>query len=205
MVSYDIETAMQGLQLYCIAVHGVCGSEQTAAYSWWGRALPRTLFPPIQSQEEVLQAFLDWVAEYDPDVLIGWNVVNFDTWYLQRLSDKLGRRLLLGRDRRPAHWRELDDDGERRAVQLPGRVVLDGIELLRAAFYRFESFSLENVSRQLLGEGKLLHGQGRGDEISHLFSTTKAAWQTTTCATASWSRKSLRIQISWISPWHAVP
>ena len=173
VVSYDIETAMQGLQLYCIAVHGVCGSEQTRHVFMVGQGATQDFVSTYTSQEEVLQAFLDWVAEYDPDVLIGWNVVNFDTWYLQRLSDKLGRRLLLGRDRRPAHWRELDDDGERRAVQLPGRVVLDGIELLRAAFYRFESFSLENVSRELLGEGKLLHGQGRGDEISHLFKHDK--------------------------------
>ena len=30
--------------------------------------------------------------------------------------------------------------------------------MLRTATYRFESFSLESVSRELLGEGKLLHG-----------------------------------------------
>ncbi len=60
-------------------------------------------------------------------------------------------------------------------MQLPGRVVLDGIELLRAAFYRFESFSLENVSRELLGEGKLLHGPGAGEAIGELFRHDKTA------------------------------
>jgi len=124
-------------------------------------------------QEAVLQAFLDWLADYDPDVLIGWNVVNFDTWDLQRVAAKLGRRLVLGRDRRAVHWRELDDDGERRTAQCPGRVILDGIELLRAAFYRFESFALDNVARELLGEGKLLHGSGRGEEIGRLFQQDK--------------------------------
>jgi len=54
-------------------------------------------------------------------------------------------------------------------------VVLDGIELLRAAFYRFESFSLENVSREILGDGKLLTGGGRGQEISELFVEDKTA------------------------------
>jgi DNA polymerase-2 len=53
--------------------------------------------------------------------------------------------------------------------------VLDGIELLRAAFYRFESFSLENVSRELLGEGKLLSGGDRGHEITDLFHADKSA------------------------------
>jgi DNA polymerase-2 len=118
---------------------------------------------------------LDWVAQYDPDILIGWNVINFDLWYLQRVCDHLGMRLALGRDGRVAHWRDLDEDGLRKTVQMPGRVVLDGIELLRAAFYRFESFSLDNVSRELLGEGKLLAGSGRGREISELFEQDKTA------------------------------
>ena len=42
-----------------------------------------------------------------------------------------------------------------------------------AAFYNFESFSLENVARQLLGEGKLLHGSDRGVEIGRLFEEDK--------------------------------
>jgi DNA polymerase-2 len=101
-------------------------------------------------------------------------VINFDSWYLERLAQELEHRLILGRGRGSARWRTLDDEGERRAVQLHGRVVLDGIELLRAAFYRFESFSLEHVAGELLGEGKLLHGPGRGDEITRLFREDKA-------------------------------
>jgi len=175
VVSFDIETAMEGLQLYSIAVHGVSADGEARQVFMLGEGAQQVFVRSYANQGEVLQAFLDWVADYDPDVLIGWNVVNYDTWYLQRLSDQLGRRLLLGRDRRPGHWRELDDDGDRRTVQFPGRVVLDGIELLRAAFYRFESFSLENVSRQLLGEGKLLHGSDRGGEITRQFLEDKTS------------------------------
>ena len=173
VVSFDIETAMEGLQLYSIGVHGVAAGQQTRRVFMVGAGARQEFVQSCASQEEALQAFLDWLAEFDPDVLIGWNVVNFDTWYLQRLADQLGRRLVLGRDRRAVHWRELDDDGERRTAQCPGRVILDGIELLRAAFYRFESFALDNVARELLGEGKLLHGSSRGDEITRLFQQDK--------------------------------
>jgi DNA polymerase-2 len=173
VVSFDIETAMEGIQLYSIAVDGRCGEERVRRVFMLGEGAGQDFVTSCASQGEVLQAFLDWIVEYDPDVLIGWNVINFDTWYLQRVASQLGRRLLLGRERRPAHWRELDDDGERRAVHIPGRVVLDGIDLLRAAFYNFESFSLENVARQLLGEGKLLHGSDRGEEIGRLFEDDK--------------------------------
>ncbi len=173
VVSFDIETALEGLQLFSIAVHGVAGEHQVRHVFMLGRGAEQEFVSALGTQGEVLQAFLDWLADYDPDVLIGWNVVNFDTWYLQRLAEKLGRRLVLGRNRRAVHWRELDDEGERRTAQMPGRVLLDGIELLRAAFYRFESFALDNVARELLGEGKLLHGSGRGEEITRLFQQDK--------------------------------
>ncbi|NND67257.1 MAG: DNA polymerase II [Halioglobus sp.] len=173
VLSFDIETAMSGVELYSIGVHGVSSQGQERLVFMIGTAAEREYMRVVPDEAALLEAFLDWVLEWDPDVLIGWNVINFDTRYLQRVADKLGRRLLLGRERRPGHWRELDDDGERFNVHFPGRVVLDGIDLLRAAFYRFESFSLENVSRELLGEGKLLHGSGRGEEIGQLFRQDK--------------------------------
>ncbi len=173
VVSFDIETAMQGLDLYSIAVHGSCGGEQLRRVFMQGEGATQDYVVACPDQAAVLEAFLRWIKVYDPDVLIGWNVVNFDTWYLQRLARSLGRRLQLGRAGNSVYWRELDDEGERRTAQLSGRVLLDGIELLKAAFYRFESFSLENVSRQLLGSGKLLHGNERGHEITELFREDK--------------------------------
>ncbi len=173
VASFDIETAMTGVELYSIGVHGVSSGGEERIVFMIGDESERDFMRVLPDEGALLEAFLDWVDAWDPDVFIGWNVVNFDARYLQRVADKLGRRLLLGRERRPGHWRELDDDGERFNVQFPGRVVLDGIELLRAAFYRFESFSLENVSRELLGEGKLLHGSGRGEEIGQLFRDDK--------------------------------
>ncbi len=173
VASFDIETAMTGVELYSIGVHAVSAEGEERIVFMIGSDAERDFMRMVPDEAALLEAFLDWVDAWDPDVFIGWNVINFDTRYLQRVADKLGRRLLLGRERRAGHWRELDDDGERFNVHFPGRVVLDGIELLRAAFYRFESFSLENVARELLGEGKLLHGSGRGDEIGRLFREDK--------------------------------
>ncbi len=174
VLSFDIETAMEGLQLYSIGVHGVDSRGEVRRVFMLGEGADQDFVQSVDTQENLLCEFLDWVADYDPDVLIGWNVVNFDTWYLERLARHSGQRLALGRGRGSARWRELDDEGDRRTVQVPGRVVLDGIELLRAAFYRFESFALDNVARELLGEGKLLHGAGRGEEIGRLFLEDKS-------------------------------
>ncbi len=174
VVSFDIETAMRGLELYSIAAVGEAGGEQVRRVFMVGEGADQDYVISCSDQREALTAFLRWIESFDPDVLIGWNVVNFDAWYLQRLADQLGVGLRLGRAGGGIYWRALDD-GERHTARLGGRVLLDGIELLKAAFYRFESYSLENVSRELLGTGKLLKGSGRGVEIESLFRTDKAA------------------------------
>ncbi len=173
VVSVDIETAMQGVELYSIGIFAMHGGRRVAKVLMIGDGASLPYVETYASERALLGAFCDWVQDYDPDVFIGWNVVNFDLWFLQRLADKLGMRFALGRGRRKPHWRELDDDGERRAINVPGRVALDGIELLRTATYGFESFSLEHVSRQLLDDGKLLHGSGRGEQIGELFRENK--------------------------------
>ncbi|MFK7976776.1 MAG: DNA polymerase II [Halioglobus sp.] len=175
VVSYDIETAMSGIQLYSIAVHARSKTGEERRVFMIGEGATQDYVEVCADQEHLLQAFIDWVEWYDPDVLIGWNVINFDTRYLQRVADHLERRLLLGRERQPGHWREQRDYPGRYKVQFPGRVILDGIELLRAAFYRFESFSLQNVATQILGEGKLLHGGDRGEEITRQFHHDKTS------------------------------
>jgi len=175
MLSIDIETAMSGIELYSIAAYAVWDGEEVRRVFMRGEGASLPWVDSYPNERELLSAFCDWLEEIDPDVLVGWNVINFDLWFLQRLADKLKMRLPLGRGRRQAHWRELDDEGERKTVQLPGRVVLDGIEVLRTATYRFESFSLENVSRELLGSGKLLKGGQRGEQIGELFLADKNA------------------------------
>lgn len=175
VMSFDIETAMTGLQLFSIGIHMQVGDQHLRRVLMLGEGAQQDYVSTVATERELLLAFLDCVAELDPDVLIGWNVVNFDTWYLQQVADKYGMVLTLGRDRRALHWRKLDEEGERRSAQMPGRILLDGIELLRAAFYSFESYSLDHVAGELLGAGKLLQGGERGEEIARLFHEDKTA------------------------------
>ncbi|KQP15173.1 DNA polymerase II [Pseudorhodoferax sp. Leaf267] len=95
-----------------------------------------------------------WFADHDPDVIVGWNVVQFDLRVLQKTADACGKPLLLGREGRPIAWRTHPGKQGYLFAPMPGRVVIDGIDALRAAMWSFPSFSLEAVSQELLGEGK---------------------------------------------------
>ena len=179
VVSLDIETAMQGLSLYSIGLYAV---ERDAVFSKVFMVSADTVADDVEivaDEKQLMIRFLDWLADFDPDIIIGWNVINFDMWFLERICRKYRLPFRCGRGSKgkeaTAHWRDLDDEGERHALSIPGRVVLDGIELLKAATYRFESFALNNVAGELLGEGKLIQGDGRGEKITDLFLENKKA------------------------------
>jgi len=173
-VSLDIETDYTGDRLYSI---GNFANDQQVVFMVGGSGgeLPShlKLYP---DEKSLLQAFLDWLESYDPDVLIGWNIVNFDLRFLQQVADRVGVRLRLGRRREVAGWRQARDNENRFYVTVPGRVILDGIELMRTATYHFENFSLDHVAREILRRGKLVDDvDQRGEEITRQFLHDKPA------------------------------
>ena len=50
----------------------------------------------VADEKTLLQRWIDWVGRVDPDVFIGWNVVNFDLSLLQRKSRLLRVALAIG-------------------------------------------------------------------------------------------------------------
>ena len=126
----------------------------------------------LLDEAAVLRAFLSWVAEYDPDLIIGWNVAGFDLRFLEARCRLHGIEFALGRD----HGRARVLDGAVATARVPGRVVLDGIEGHRAAFWGFEDESLGAVARDLLGRDKLIApDRNRVDAIRELYETDRLA------------------------------
>lgn len=186
VASLDIETSYTEHILYSIAVSIRADSGNSESHGnvekiFMVNEAGRDLVELDQAQLEfwpdeksLLEAFLHWFASQDPDVVIGWSVVGFDLSFLQQRCDHYKIPFTLGRDQQVVSWRTATQSGNKQFALVPGRVVLDGIELLRTATYQFESFSLENVSRELLGRGKLVHDvDARAAEIQTMFRDDK--------------------------------
>ncbi|QHF44221.1 DNA polymerase II [Pseudomonas sp. S35] len=174
LVSLDIETTAQG-DLYSIALEG-CGERQVYM-----------LGPPnktdavdfkldyCDTRAQLLERLNQWLATFDPDAIIGWNVVQFDLRVLHEHAQRLKVPLMLGRGEEPMAWREHGSRNHYFAAAA-GRLIIDGIEALRSATWSFESFSLENVAQTLLGEGKdISTPYQRMDEINRMFAEDKPA------------------------------
>ncbi len=125
-------------------------------------------------ESALLRGFFSWLCEIDPDVLIGWNVINFDLQSLEERCEFLGLPFTIGRGGAKAKILKAVQRNQINLARIPGRVVLDGIDTLRAAFWSFESFALDYVAHMMLGKGKLISGdENRAEEILSLYRTDK--------------------------------
>jgi len=177
MLSIDIECSMQG-ELYSIGLYAnndrnvfkrvlMIGEPQqdTDEYILWQA-----------DEKQLLQQFIKEVKLFDADIFIGWNVINFDFLLLQKRCDLHGIIFAIGRDDTAPFWRKNANNTDQNFIEIAGRVVLDGIDLLKTATYNFSSFSLDNVAHTLLGLGKKVSDvENRVQEITDNFNHNKPA------------------------------
>ncbi|GAA5316716.1 MAG: DNA polymerase II [Candidatus Pelagadaptatus aseana] len=191
VVSLDIETDLAGDYLYCIGVtlHRTALADAADADPMRrvfmvadpqsdrddGDARPDYLHY-CPDEKNLLETFVQWFTEQDPDIVIGWNVINFDLRFLQKKAEQWRVRLSLGRNARLLDWRQSRSDDEHYTLVIPGRPVLDGIDTLKSATYQFESFSLDYVAGEVLQRGKLVDDvDNRAEKITEQFHSDKVA------------------------------
>ena len=171
VLSFDIETDAKSERLLAISLFSTGIIDEVLIVDGSGRPMPERA-TCCADERAALEAFAARVAALDPDVLTGWNIVDFDLSVLDKIAARLKVRLHLGREPGAVRIRKAEGYfGSGQAV-LPGRLVLDGIDLLRGAFVRMDDYSLDAVAREVLGEGKAVAGDAR-DRIAEIIHNYK--------------------------------
>jgi DNA polymerase-2 len=147
-LSLDLETTPDASRILSAALAGA-GVEEVHLVA------KRSVAGAVVHPEEpaLLQAVVARIRALDPDLLLGWNVVDFDLRVLLARCEAHGIPCHFGRSHEPP--RLLADPGPMRQsrAELPGRMVLDGIGLVRDAL-RLPDYRLDTVARHVLGRGK---------------------------------------------------
>ncbi|MBT4824420.1 DNA polymerase II [Candidatus Woesearchaeota archaeon] len=125
----------------------------------------------FENEGTLLQHFKEKVIEIDPDILAGWNVIDFDLAVLRDMFKRNKIPFILGRTDWESKLRIQHDFFRSSSADIAGRQVLDGIELLRSAFISLPDYKLETAAQEILGKGKLITGNHRGSEIVKLYKT----------------------------------
>jgi DNA polymerase-2 len=187
--SIDIETDLRDDSVLAISLCTAPGTALSGAAPELPRGIVRVRLPPgcpvpegpdfggeaffHPDEASLLRAFLGDVAREDPDVLTGWNFLDFDFPRLAARAGKLGLSFALGRSGEGAKF--FPGEGRRSAAALvPGRQVIDALRIVRsgprgASYLGFggesaapSDYTLETVAQMILGEGKL--SAARGEE-----------------------------------------
>ncbi|HKE95065.1 MAG TPA: DNA polymerase II [Povalibacter sp.] len=176
VLSFDIETDSRGERLLAISLYGP-QIDEVLIVDGSGREMPVRAVR-CENEFAALEKFCERVRSFDPDVLTGWNIIDFDLSALQRIAMRVRHPFELGRDAGPIRLRKPEGYFGSGQATIPGRLVLDGIDLLRGAFVRMEDYSLDAVAREVLGEGKAVRGdvQDRMSEIMHNYRHDLAAF-----------------------------
>ncbi len=172
VLSFDIETDADEGTIFCVALHGKADSVIMIGSG----TSSETLFY-VPDERTLLTTFFSICQKEDPDIIIGWNVIDFDLTVIQKRCDARGVLFSLGRDGRGRIIPADDANNKQTIVRIGGRVILDIPVILRSNFHTFDQYSLDFVAAEVLGEHKLITKTGRQkiDEIKHLFATDKEA------------------------------
>jgi len=176
VLAFDIETDAKGERLLAISLYGP-DIDEVLIVDGSDRTMPERA-TRCRDELAALDAFTDRVKKLDPDVLTGWNIVDFDLSALARIAARVHHPFNLGREPGAIRIRKAEGYFGSGNATIPGRLVLDGIDLLRGAFVRMDDYSLDAVAREVLGEGKAVAGDvhDRIGEIIHNYKHDLAAF-----------------------------
>jgi DNA polymerase, archaea type len=105
----------------------------------------------VDSERELLKIFHDIVLDFNPDLLTGYNINEFDIPYIDGRMNKVGIACNFGRD--GSGW-FIKVIGVKKEIMIAGRVVVDTLPMVRRN-YSLAQYTLKNVSKELLKLEKL--------------------------------------------------
>jgi DNA polymerase-2 len=175
IASIDIETGTQNTKLYSVAVHLSGKIEEKVVFIVSGDKVELPDYVrTFKDEKELLQNFLAWFQEKDPDIIIGWHVIGFDLMFLENKCRELMIPFNIARANGRVSLRQRKPRGF--YAFITGRVIIDGPVSLRSSFFTFEDYRLETVAQELLAEGKTITpDQDKVEEIERLFKEDKAS------------------------------
>ena len=173
IISIDLESDKKTGKLFCI---GLYTENEKKVFMITKHKLKNTI--ECKDEAECLEKFKTELIKLDPDIITGWNLINFDLVYLKELSIKHKISFDIGRNNENIRLRIESDFFRTSSADISGRQVLDTLNLIRDPFIKeaptikhaeFESYTLEDVSQAILNSGKLIKGKSRHDEIEKLY------------------------------------
>lgn len=173
IASIDIESNKESGKLFCI---GIYTENEKKVFMITKHKLKNAI--ECKDESDCLEKFKSEIIKLDPDIITGWNVIDFDLVYLRSIYAKHKIPFDIARNNDNLRLRIESNFFRSSSADITGRQILDTLNLIRDPFIKeaptikkaeFESYTLEDVSQALLNKGKLIKGKNRHEEIEKLY------------------------------------
>jgi DNA polymerase elongation subunit (family B) len=157
VVAIDIETVSEQaipspdkVPIYLVSIYD--GKNYYSIY-WSGDA---NIGIKVNNELELLKKFNDIIKEIDPDVIVGYNSNNFDFYFLYERAKKLGFNFNFGWDGKGIiYTKKREEDKKYKITGIQHVDLYDIVSILFAPQLNSETYSLDEVAKEILGEGKM--------------------------------------------------
>ena len=178
ILSIDIETCPESKELYSMSLYSenfslcliISDKKVKGAESF-------------EEEYELLERFVKIVHDFDPDVITGWNIIDFDLAFLKKRFEQQQIPFTIGRTNEAGKLSIESDFFRTSKATIPGRQTLDALSLVKDPYLKdspfmrekkFENYKLETIATVLLGKNKLIDKtKDKCQEITRLFKEDK--------------------------------
>jgi DNA polymerase II len=155
ILSIDIETDPNAKEIYAVSFYGKNVSKVFVVKNdAFVKAKIKDCFL-FESEKELLEEFYSEVKQIDPDIITGWNLIDFDLKIILEISKKYKIPFKLGRDDSESNLRIESSFLKDSKGHAKGRSILDGIHLMKISFVNLDDYKLNTAAKEILGESKV--------------------------------------------------
>jgi DNA polymerase-2 len=169
VLAFDIETSPDAKRVYSISL--ACrdsGSERNEVLIVTDRDDLKHA-RAFADEKSMLEQFRREIISCDPDIITGWNAIDFDLSVLRERFKEHNIPFRMARQDWDCQLRIESSFFKDSTAEFPGRQMLDGIALLKLNFISLDNYKLATAARVLLGEKKLIEGQNKGHDIERAY------------------------------------
>lgn len=154
-VAYDIETdeiKIGETEILMISLATLDGEKKVL--SWKKSHQKQNFVEIVKDEKELLERFCEEIKKISPDFLIGYFSDRFDFQYIKSRAEKLKVKLPIGLDSSGMKFTR----GQNPAGKIDGIVHIDLMNFIETAYSQYmqsETLSLNEISKEFLGEEKV--------------------------------------------------
>ncbi|MDP3729075.1 MAG: DNA polymerase II [bacterium] len=163
LLAMDIETDSRARTIYSISL--VCGDFKKVLIVSEKKLKHAESFV---TEKEMLERFFSLLKELDPDLILGWHLIDFDLQVIKKRCQKLEVPFILGRFDTVSKITLKQGYFSRSRVLAEGRQIIDLLSWVKDTT-KLDDYKLETAAQHFLQEGKSIVFTNKSDEIEEMY------------------------------------